>query len=222
MAIERRMEAAVGYYQNRILPRIIDRSMRNAELRAYRERVLSAAQGRVLEVGIGSGLNLPFYGARVTQLVGIEPTPRLMEMTREATMQQQLSVELIRGSAQSIPFPDRQFDTIVTTWTLCSIPEVSQALREMRRVMKPTGRLLFAEHGRACEENVRKWQDRLTPIWKCIGGGCHLNRPIGELIEAAGFRIEHLQTGYMKGPKPMTFMYEGRAANAWQREDGPR
>lgn len=204
----------MGCYQNRILPRIIDLSMRNAELRAYRERVLSAAQGQVLEVGIGSGLNLPFYGTRVTQLVGIEPAPRLMEMTREVAVRQQLSVELISASAENIPFPDHQFDTIVTTWTLCSIPKISEALTEMRRVLKPAGRLLFAEHGQAPEANVRKWQDRLTPIWKCIGGSCHLNRPIAALIEGAGFRIEHLQTGYMKGPKPMTFMYEGRAASA--------
>jgi ubiquinone/menaquinone biosynthesis C-methylase UbiE len=207
------MEIPVGYYQSRILPRIIDLSMRNAELRAYRERVLSAAQGRVLEVGIGSGLNLPFYGPGVTQLVGIEPASRLMEMTREAALGQQLSVELISGSAETIPFPDHHFDTIVTTWTLCSIPKISESLIEMRRVMKPMGRLHFVEHGRAPEENVRKWQDRLTPIWKCIGGGCHLNRPIVELIEGAGFQIEHLQTGYMKGPKPMAFMYEGRAAS---------
>lgn len=161
---------------------------------------------------MGSGLNLPFYGTRVTQLVGIEPAQRLMDMAREAASRQQLSVQLINASAQSIPLPDHQFDTVVSTWTLCSIPDPLQALREMRRVMKPGGRLLFAEHGRAPEESVRKWQDRLTPIWKRIGGGCHLNRNIHELIEGAGFEIEHLQTGYMKGPKPMTFMYEGRAA----------
>ena len=202
----------MGVYQSRILPRIIDLSMRNRELAAYRERVLRSAAGRVLEIGIGSGLNLPFYADRVTQVVGLEPAPRLLEMTREAAKHHKIPVELVSASAESIPFPDDAFDTVVTTWTLCSIPVVSAALNEMRRVLKPTGRLLFVEHGRAPEENVRRWQDRLTPVWKRIGGGCHLNRPIRELIEGAGFRIEHLQTGYMRGPRPMTYMYEGRAA----------
>lgn len=203
----------MGFYQNRVLPRIIDLSMRNRDLVAYRERVLSAAEGRVLEVGIGSGMNLPFYAGRVTQVVGIEPAPRLLEMAREAAKHHRVPVELISASAESIPLPDHQFDTVVTTWTLCSIPVASVALHEMRRVLKPTGRLLFVEHGRAPEENVRRWQDRLTPVWKRLGGGCHLNRPIRELIEGAGFTIEHLRTGYMRGPKPMTYMYEGRAVS---------
>lgn len=201
----------MSFYQERVLPRLIDLAMRNRELVAYRERLLSAAHGRVLEIGIGSGMNLPFYGAAVTQIVGLDPAPRLLEMTREVAQRREQSVELISASAESIPLPDHQFDTVVTTWTLCSIPGASQALAEIRRVLKPSGRLLFAEHGRAPEEKVRRWQNRLTPVWKCIGGGCHLNRPIRELIENAGFRIEHLQTGYMKGPKPMTYMYEGRA-----------
>jgi ubiquinone/menaquinone biosynthesis C-methylase UbiE len=103
---------------------------------------------------------------------------------------------------------------VVTTWTLCSVPEVERALGEMRRVLKPGGRLLFAEHGRAPEASVRKWQDRLTPAWKYVSGGCHLNRPIGALIENAGFDIEVLETGYMQGPRPMAFIYEGRARPA--------
>lgn len=204
----------MGYYQQRVLPRLIDLSMRHRELQAYRERVLSAARGRVLEIGMGSGLNLSFYGAQVTEVVGIEPTPRLIEMTRAAAERQRLPVELINASAERIPLPDREFDTIVTTWTLCSIPDASQALREMRRVLKPAGQLLFVEHGRAPEQSVRKWQDRLTPLWKHIAGGCHLNRPIRELIEGSGFAIESIKTGYMKGPRPMTFMYEGRACVA--------
>jgi ubiquinone/menaquinone biosynthesis C-methylase UbiE len=203
----------MGFYQNRILPRLIDLAMRNRELASYRERVLSAAEGRVLEIGIGSGMNLPFYAGRVTQIVGLEPAPRLLEMTREAAKDSGIPVELLSASAEDIPLPDHEFDTVVTTWTLCSIPAASAALDEMRRVLKPTGRLLFVEHGRSPDEGVRRWQNRLTPVWKRIGGGCHLNRPIRELIEGAGFRIEHLQTGYMKGPKPMTYMYEGRAVS---------
>jgi ubiquinone/menaquinone biosynthesis C-methylase UbiE len=119
------------------------------------------------------------------------------------------SIELVEGVAEAIPLPDHSVDTVVSTWTLCTIPDVTRALAEMRRVLKPGGRLLFAEHGRSSEPGVVRWQDGLTPLWKRIGGGCHLNRPIEQLIGDAGFRIEQLQTGYMNGPKPMTFMYEG-------------
>jgi SAM-dependent methyltransferase len=121
------------------------------------------------------------------------------------------SIELVEGVAEAIPLPDHSVDTVVSTWTLCTIPDVTRALTEMRRVLKPNGRLLFAEHGRSPEPRVVRWQDRLTPLWKQIGGGCHLNRPIEQLIREGGFRVERLQTGYMKGLKPMTFMYEGVA-----------
>jgi ubiquinone/menaquinone biosynthesis C-methylase UbiE len=122
-----------------------------------------------------------------------------------------MSVELVKGSAESIPMEDNTVDTVLTTWTLCTIPDVNRALSEMRRVLKPSGRLLFVEHGRSPDDKVQRWQDRLNPIWKRIAGGCHLNRSVGHLIEVAGFQIERLDTGYMKGPKPMTFMYEGAA-----------
>jgi ubiquinone/menaquinone biosynthesis C-methylase UbiE len=125
-------------------------------------------------------------------------------------------VEFIEGSAEKIPLDRGSIDTVVTTWTLCSIPAASDALQEMHRVLKSGGRLLFVEHGRAPEPNVQWWQDRLTPIWKRLGGGCHLNRAISALIENAGFLFERLETGYMRGPRPMTlrpmtFMYEGSA-----------
>ena len=201
----------MAFYKDRVLPRLIDMAMRNRELATYRERVLSAAEGRVLEIGIGSGINLPFYGSRVTQVIGLDPAPQLLAMTRAKSQGCSSPLELVEGSAEAIPANLQGFDTIVTTWTLCSIPQASRALAEMRRVLKPGGQLLFVEHGRAPEASVRKWQDRLTPVWKRIGGGCHLNRPIRELVEDAGFSIDRLQTGYMKGPKPMTFIYEGRA-----------
>jgi ubiquinone/menaquinone biosynthesis C-methylase UbiE len=118
---------------------------------------------------------------------------------------------LIEGTAESIPLDAKVIDTVVTTWTLCSIPQADRALSEMRRVLKPGGKLLFVEHGLAPEDGMRKWQDRLTPVWKRIGGGCHLNRPMRDLIESNGFAISRLETGYMRGPKPMTFMYEGSA-----------
>lgn len=204
--LEQPSECAVGFYRNRVLPWIIDASMRNRELRPYRERVISSAEGTILEIGVGAGANLPFYGPKATTIVAIEPAAPLIEMTRELATRRQLPVELIAASAENIPLPDRQFDTVVTTFTLCSIPDVMRAMKEIRRVMKPNGRLLFAEHGLSPDASVRKWQDRLTPAWRCLGGGCHLNRPIRELIQGAGFRIEHLHTGYMKGPRPMTYI----------------
>ena len=120
-------------------------------------------------------------------------------------------IELVEASAEAIPLPDRIMDTVVTTWTLCTIPDVARALTEMRRVLKSDGRLVFVEHGRSPDTGVCRWQDRLTPLWKRLGGGCHLNRAIADLIEAAGLRIENIETGYMRGPKPLTFMYEGSA-----------
>ena len=120
-------------------------------------------------------------------------------------------VEFVEGSAEAIPLETESIDTVVTTWTLCSIPDAGRALREMSRVLKPTGRLLFVEHGRAPDPNVQWWQDHMTPVWKRLGGGCHLNRAIKLLIEDAGFQFERFETGYMVGPKPMTFMYEGSA-----------
>lgn len=199
------------FYSEHVLPRVIDRSMRSGELRPYRERVVSRAEGRVLEVGVGSGLNLPFYGARVAEVVGLEPSARLLAMARSRIGQSRAPAGFIEGSAESIPLEDRSIDTVVMTWTLCSIPDAARALAEMRRVLEPTGQLLFVEHGLAPEDDVRRWQHRLTPLWKKIGGGCHLNRPIRSLIEDAGFRIRQIETAYMKGPKPLTFIYEGRA-----------
>jgi ubiquinone/menaquinone biosynthesis C-methylase UbiE len=201
----------MSFYEDRVLPHVINLSMRNRELSPYRERALSSAAGRVLEIGVGSGLNLRFYPTGVLEILALEPAPRLAAMARRAALDLPITTTFIEASAESIPLDDRSIDTVVTTWTLCTIPDVATALREMHRVLKPGGQLLFVEHGQSPEEGVRKWQDRLTPIWKRVGGGCHLNRPIRALVEQGGFSITHIDTGYMRGPKPMTFMYEGRA-----------
>jgi len=201
----------VGFYEDHILPHLVNLTMRNRRLVPYRERVISAAEGRVLEIGVGSGFNLPLYPAPVCEIVGLEPAPRLLAMSRRLANRSSLPVKFIEGSAEAISLEDRSIDTVVTTWTLCTIPAVTQALREVGRVLRPDGQLLFIEHGAAPDDNVRKWQDRLTPAWKRIGGGCHLNRPIPTIVESAGFTITRLETGYMKGPKPMAFLYEGRA-----------
>ena len=156
-------------------------------------------------------LNLPLYADAAEHVVGVDTSPRLLSMARQVHRSGVASTELIEGSAEALPLEDKSIDTVVTTWTLCTIPDVHAALREMRRVLKLSGALLFVEHGRSPDETVRRWQDRLTPVWKRLGGGCHLNRPIRELLEESGFRIDHIEMGYMKGPKPMTFMYEGKA-----------
>jgi ubiquinone/menaquinone biosynthesis C-methylase UbiE len=165
----------------------------------------------VLEVGIGSGLNLPFYGPQVREVLGLEPSSRLIEMARAAANESRAPVTFVHGSAEAIPLEARSVDTVVTTWTLCTIPHAITALEEMRRVLKPGGRLLFVEHGLAPEEGVRKWQNRINPFWKPIAGGCHLNRPISSLIERAGFAITALENSYApKTPRMMGYLYQGR------------
>lgn len=210
----------MSFYRDRILPHLINFSMRQQNLAAYRGRVVPAATGRVLEIGVGSGLNLPFYAPDVAEVIGLDPSPRLLDMARDMALDMARSaghqaaptVRLVEGSAETIPVDTACIDTVVTTWTLCSIPNAPQALGEMRRVLKPGGRLLFVEHGLAPDPGVRRWQDLLTPMWKRIGGGCHLNRAISSLIANAGFQFDRCETGYMGGgPKPMTFMYEGSA-----------
>ena len=200
----------MGFYRNHIVPHLVNLAMRNRELAPYRERIIGLARDRVLEIGVGSGLNIPLYTGRATEVLGLEPHPRLLAMASQKPGC--VPTKLIEGSAESIPIEEDSVDTVVTTWTLCTIPDVAAALAEMRRILKPTGQLLLVEHGLAPDEKVRRWQHRLTPVWKRIAGGCHLDRPIAELVRNAGFRMERLDTGYMRGPKPMTFMYEGIAS----------
>ncbi|HVT30889.1 MAG TPA: class I SAM-dependent methyltransferase [Lacipirellulaceae bacterium] len=202
----------MGVYQEHIVPHLVNLAMRNRQLAPYRERTIRLAEGRVLEIGVGSGLNLPLYTDRATEIVGLDPHPKLLAMASEKL--RSIPSKLIEGSAESIPLDDASVDTVVSTWSLCTIRDVAAALAEIRRVVKPDGQLLFVEHGLVPENSVQKWQDRLTPVWKRLAGGCHLNRPISSLIENAGFHIAKMQTGYMAGPKPMTFMYEGSARPA--------
>jgi ubiquinone/menaquinone biosynthesis C-methylase UbiE len=200
----------MGFYQDRILPHLLDFAMRQETFSEYRRRLVSGAHGLVLEIGVGSGLNLPLYTQEAGHVFGLDTSPRLLSMAQRIPGVP-VSVAFIEGSAEALPIEDACIDTVLSTWTLCSIPDAAGALREMRRVLKPSGELLFVEHGRAPDARVRRWQDRLTPVWRRLAGGCHLNRPIRELLEDSGFRIERIETGYMTGPRPMTFMYEGRA-----------
>jgi ubiquinone/menaquinone biosynthesis C-methylase UbiE len=201
----------MGIYGRLIVPRLVELAMRNKALAGYRQQIVEAARGLVLEIGIGSGLNLPLYGPAVDRVYGIEPSPELLYRATEQIADARVPVWLVRASAEQLPFSGAAFDTLLMTWTLCSIPNPSAALNEMRRVLKPGGRLLFVEHGLSAEPRVIRWQRRLTPCWKRIGGGCHLDRKMDDLIRAAGFQVDKLETGYMKGPKPWTFMYQGTA-----------
>jgi ubiquinone/menaquinone biosynthesis C-methylase UbiE len=200
----------MGFYARAILPRLIHASMRQDLFLPYRQRLVREAEGRVLEIGFGSGLNLPLYLSPV-EIIGLDPSRPALAMARRSEHAASRAVGLLEASAETIPLASHSVDTIVSAWTMCSIPDVARALGEVRRVLKPSGRFLFVEHGRAPDASVAKWQDRLTPIWKHVAGGCHLNRAVAPLVEQAGFRIERLDTGYMTGPRPLTFMYEGSA-----------
>ena len=202
----------MGLYAKYVLPRFIDLAMRNNDTKRLRAEWVPHASGEVLEVGIGSGLNLAFYTPEVQRVYGVDPSTELQRIARKRTDGSALNVEFLSQSAEAaLPLPDKSIDTVVMTWTLCSIPDPLKALNQMTRVMKPSGRLIFIEHGRAPDPGVAAWQDRLNPVSKRIGGGCHLNRKIDELLIQAGFHIDELKNSYLPGPRPMTFTYQGFA-----------
>ena len=182
-----------AHYEHHVLPHLIELACGAGPMMKTRSKLVPQAEGRVLEIGIGTGLNLSFYDTnRVSSITGVDPA---------AAMHKRARIQAERHS----------FDTIVCTFTLCTIPDVPGAFEEMRRVLKPGGRLLFAEHGRAPEPSVSLWQDRLGPLWTPMAGGCHLNRDIPELIRAGGFSIEDMEAGYQKGWRPMSYVYRGSA-----------
>ena len=202
----------MGFYARHVLPRVIDLAMRNKDATRLRRDWIPRARGEVLEVGIGSGLNLAFYSPEVQCIHGVDPSIELQQMARQRIAGRTVNAEFLAQSAEeSLPLSDSSIDTVVVTWTLCSIPNPRKALEQMKRVLKPSGRLIFIEHGWAPDSRVAAWQDRLTPLWKRIGGGCHLNRKVDELLAAAGFQIEELRTCYLPGPRPMTYTYQGLA-----------
>jgi SAM-dependent methyltransferase len=204
----------MGIYRRHILPTLINVSMRNKELTARRTEIVPQARGHVLEVGIGSGLNLPFYGAEVTALDGVDASPELLHQARGRAKTVRFPVRLHETSAEHLAFQDGTFDTAVMTWTLCSIADPDKALHELRRVLKRSGRLLFVEHGWSPEPAVARWQRRLEPGWRRISGGCHLTRKVDELIRAAGFQLDRVATGYLRGPRVFAwgvFTYQGEA-----------
>jgi len=201
----------MGIYARYILPRLTHLSMGQAQLQPYRSRVIGGAKGKVLEIGFGSGCNLPYYPATVDEVVGVDVSAEMLALAAPAVAGSSRKVTLFTHTAESLPFDDQTFDTVVTTWSLCSIPDPVAALREARRVLKPGGQLRFVEHGLAADPGVAKWQNRLTPLWRRCAGGCHLNRKSDDLIWSAGFTLTEVATGYASGLRPMAYMYEGSA-----------
>lgn len=202
----------MGFYDKYLLPRVVHFTCGLKPAMKQRQKVVPMASGQVLEIGIGSGLNIPFYdSSRVSHLWGLDPSPEMWSIALQNATEHHLDAEYLQSEAESIPLDDNAADTVVMTYTLCTIPEPQKALTEIRRVLKPDGRLLFCEHGQSPDNKVRRWQDRLNPVWGMLSGGCNLNRPIAGLLEDAGFSLQDLQTMYIPGWKPACFNYWGSA-----------
>jgi ubiquinone/menaquinone biosynthesis C-methylase UbiE len=206
-------------YATFILPRLIDCFMAGKTKMADRAKYVGLASGTVLEVGVGSGHNLPFYGSDVVTVFAVDPSRELWKMAERRSARLRCPVEFFATSAERIPISDESIDTVVVTWTLCTIPDVGRAVHEMKRVLKPGGRLIFIEHGAAPDPRVRRWQDRLNPVWRRIAGGCRLNRKIDELLERGGFRLIDVERAYAGGPKVFDYTYKGVAVPDNRRRD---
>ena len=203
----------MSFYDKYILPHFLNCACGTKPIQYQREKVVPLAAGLVLEIGIGSGLNIPYYNTdKVTQVLGLDPSEELNRMARKVAEEKGLAVEFILGGAEAIALPDNHVDTVLVTYTMCTIPQVAEANKEINRVLKPKGKLIFCEHGLAPDANVSKWQNRIDPYWGKIAGGCHLNRNIPALISAAGFKIESMEQMYLPGtPKFAGYNYWGTA-----------
>lgn len=201
----------MGIYARYVLPRLIDLVMQTTVDAAERARLVPLAQGRVLEVGFGSGLNLPFYGPGIDRLYAVDPSRELWHLATRRVAAARVRVDFIHASAERLPLPGATVDDVVMTWTACSIPDVTRALRELHRVLRPRGRLLFIEHSQSPDPRIRRWQERMNPLWKRLAGGCNLNRKFDDLLVGAGFRLLAIERGYNPGPRPLTYLYKGIA-----------
>jgi len=203
----------MGIYEKYLLPKLIHMACGVGPTRRQREKVVPLASGRVLEIGIGSGLNIPFYDAQqVEHLWGLDPSPEMWSIAQKNAEEHHIDAEYIQSGAESIPLDDNSADTVMMTYTLCTIPDPQAAMEEIRRVLKPGGKLIFCEHGKAPDASVERWQNRVNPVWKKLAGGCNLNRPIPELIEQGGFKSSDMQTMYLPGWRPGTFNFWGTAS----------
>ena len=202
----------MGFYREQVFPRILNKVMARKDMSPVRERVCSALEGEVVEVGFGTGLNARYYPSAVTKVLAIEPSRVCMHLAEPRIAKTPVDVEYAGLTGEKIDLPSERFDAVLSTWTLCSIPDLDAALGELRRVLKPGGTLHFVEHGHAPDESVARWQRRIEPINKRLAAGCHLTRDIPAHIRAAGFEVDSLDTYYFKGePKPFGYTFEGRA-----------
>jgi len=205
----------MGFYREQVLPRLLNKAMDRDSIRTIRARVCEHLEGDVVEVGFGSALNAPYYPAAVKKVVAIEPSAVCMRIAEPRIAESSVAIERGGLTGERLDLPSDEFDAVLSTWTMCTIPDLDAALAEMRRVLRPGGSLHFAEHGYAPHAKVVRWSDRIEPVWKPLAGGCHLTRHIADDIERAGFKIDQLDTYYIKGElKPMGYTYEGRAAKA--------
>lgn len=200
-----------NWYDRYLLPYLIDLACGIGPVGRQRQKVVPQARGRVLEIGMGTGRNVPYYDpSRVTQVVGVDPALRMHHLARKRIERSGLNVELMGLSAEKLPAANASFDTVVCTYTLCTIPDPLAALAEMKRVLVPGGRLLFSEHGLSPDASVARWQTRLQPLWGPLSGGCHLARDIPALLKEAGFRTQP-ESGYIPGPRLLSYHFWGQA-----------
>lgn len=202
----------MGIYREQVLPRAQDLVMDRKPTRVVRDRVCAGLAGDVVEIGFGTGLNAPYYPRAVNKILAVEPSPVCMRIAQPRIAGSSTPVELAGLTGEHLDLDSEQFDAVLSTWTLCTIPDLDAALAEMRRVLKPGGALHFVEHGHAPEASVARWQQRLEPLNRRLAGGCHLTRRIPDTITDAGFTIDQLDTYYFKGePKVFGYTFEGRA-----------
>jgi ubiquinone/menaquinone biosynthesis C-methylase UbiE len=201
----------VAFYRDQVLPRVTDLALSGKEFTRIRARVTAALEGEVLEIGFGSGRNVPHYPAAIERVRAVDPAAVGRSLAAKRVAASPIPVEFVGLDGQQLPIEDNSVDHVLTTWTLCTIPDADRALSEIRRVLRPRGTLRFVEHGRAPDAKLARRQDRLTPIQRRIFGGCHLNRPIDELIARAGLDIASMQNYFAAGPKAFGYMYEGSA-----------
>lgn len=201
----------MGWYARHVLPRLIEAGCSQPLLMKLRAQYVPQARGKVLEIGIGTGLNLEYYDPESVELTGLDPAAELTGHARSRAQELNLPINMLGVSGESIPCEDKTFDALVCTWTLCSIPKVEGALSEMHRVVKPGGKLYFIEHGQSPDASVARWQKRIEPLWKHIAGGCHLTRSADELIADSGFHITQTESAYLPGPRFASYMTHGIA-----------
>lgn len=203
----------MGFYDKYILPKVLNCTCASKPIRYQRDKIVPLAEGVVLDVGIGSGLNIPFYNkSKINYLYGLDPSKELLDIAKSVANKENLEIEFLECGAESIPLPDKSIDTVLITYTMCTIPDVALSNSEIMRVLKDDGKLLFCEHGLAPDKNIAKWQKRINPLWGKIAGGCNLNRDIPKLISSSGFKISNMEEMYLPStPKFAGYNYWGVA-----------